>query len=103
MGERSARIKQYGIGADITDAATQTLDEYRGTSAIILFGSRARGDERTQSDWDIAIVVEGTRASDYQITGQAPSDPQCEPDVRGAYGTTTIVETHRQCVRGDRA
>lgn len=26
---------------------------------VILFGSRARGDAREDSDWDVAVVVEG--------------------------------------------
>jgi predicted nucleotidyltransferase len=26
---------------------------------VILFGSRARGDARADSDWDVAVVVEG--------------------------------------------
>lgn len=26
---------------------------------IILFGSRARGDARPDSDWDVAVVIEG--------------------------------------------
>ena len=30
---------------------------------VILFGSRARGDARVDSDWDILILIDGERAT----------------------------------------
>ncbi len=37
---------------------------------IILYGSRARGDARTDSDWDLLVLVEG------------PVDPEREKSIR---------------------
>jgi len=39
---------------------------------IILFGSRARGDEREDSDWDILIVTEGEL--DLRVKGDFIAD-----------------------------
>ena len=33
------------------------------TSEVILFGSRARGDNRPDSDWDILILVENQKVT----------------------------------------
>jgi predicted nucleotidyltransferase len=35
--------------------------------ALILFGSRARGDAHADSDYDVAIILRGTRADDREI------------------------------------
>lgn len=32
------------------------------TARVILYGSRARGDERADSDWDVVIIVDRERA-----------------------------------------
>ncbi len=54
---------------DLREAAARTLDAVPGAEAVVLFGSRARGDAGPGSDWDVAIVVSG-----------APG--RCEPSDR---------------------
>ena len=36
-----------------------------------LFGSRARGDARSDSDWDILILIDGHRATDNDFKSYA--------------------------------
>jgi uncharacterized protein len=39
------------------EIAADRLVQATGAEAVILFGSRARGDNRPDSDWDICVVV----------------------------------------------
>lgn len=39
------------------ETAADRLFEATGAQAVILFGSRARGDNRPDSDWDLCVVV----------------------------------------------
>ena len=36
----------------------QTINSVDPTAEVILYGSRARGDERSDSDWDILVLTE---------------------------------------------
>jgi predicted nucleotidyltransferase len=50
--------------ADDTRAASAFLEKLRTTydvSELIMFGSRARGDNRPDSDLDLAVVLNGKR------------------------------------------
>ena len=40
-------------------ACRETLRQWPQARAAVLFGSRARGTQRPDSDWDVAIVLEG--------------------------------------------
>lgn len=42
---------------DILDKIKESVRELEPKSEIILFGSRARGDERDDSDWDLLILL----------------------------------------------
>ena len=44
----------------MTEIASRILP--KGAKAI-LFGSRARGDSRTDSDWDVLILINGNKAT----------------------------------------
>ena len=44
----------------ITQLIRDYIDDIDPTAEIILYGSRARGDERTDSDWDILILTDYT-------------------------------------------
>ncbi|MDE0256052.1 MAG: nucleotidyltransferase domain-containing protein [Rhodospirillaceae bacterium] len=54
---------------DLREAAARTLDAVPGAEAVLLFGSRARGNADPESDWDIAIVT-------------SDSTGRCEPSDR---------------------
>jgi uncharacterized protein len=41
-------------------AAAAAIREVEPGARVLLFGSRARGDARPDSDWDLAVIVEGT-------------------------------------------
>ncbi len=45
--------------AEIRAAASETLAVWPEARAALLFGSRARGDHRPDSDWDVAFVLSG--------------------------------------------
>ncbi len=44
---------------DLKSAAERMLAQTGGAMAVMLFGSRARGDHRPDSDWDIAVITDG--------------------------------------------
>ena len=47
----------------------QRLSEVEDVEAVLLFGSRARGDAKTESDIDVAVILKGNSAeSDYWAT-----------------------------------
>lgn len=53
LPDRRRRIR---IPRLVRTAAEETLRENEAIQAILLYGSRARGDHRRGSDWDVAIV-----------------------------------------------
>ena len=64
--------------AEIRRAAQAALDAWPEARAAVLFGSRARGNHRPDSDWDVAFIVRG----DGDRLGTVPADvPFAVPDV----------------------
>jgi DNA invertase Pin-like site-specific DNA recombinase len=60
------------IDADTERAARVFMQRLEGKYPVIegiLFGSRARGTHSTESDADIAVVLEGTKGNRYAISG----------------------------------
>lgn len=43
---------------DITRLIKQNISEIDPNAQVILFGSRARGDEKKESDWDIIVLTD---------------------------------------------
>ena len=52
-------INEEAALAEIRRAAQKTLDAWPEARAAVLFGSRARGNHRPDSDWDVAFIVRG--------------------------------------------
>ena len=58
MGERSKQ-RPCPVPAALRQAAELAVRDIPGVEAAVLFGSRARGDWRADSDWDLALVTDG--------------------------------------------
>jgi predicted nucleotidyltransferase len=51
------------LTSDTVDALRRGLGD--ALVAVVLFGSRARGDARPESDWDLLVIAEGLPASAF--------------------------------------
>lgn len=49
---------------DLLRTVTDAVREVEPTAGVVLFGSRARGDARSDSDWDFLILVDGRLTSE---------------------------------------
>ncbi|MGE0601054.1 MAG: nucleotidyltransferase domain-containing protein [Dehalococcoidia bacterium] len=49
----------------VADSITRALRQFEAVRAVLLFGSRARGDNRDRSDIDIAIDATGASAIEW--------------------------------------
>ena len=58
MGEHS-RQHPCPVPEALRTAAQAAVRDIPGVEAAVLFGSRARGDWREDSDWDLALVTDG--------------------------------------------
>lgn len=57
------------ISYDIPHQISQAVRRAEPQAEVILFGSRARGDARPDSDWDVLVLLEGkvTAAREQKI------------------------------------
>ena len=74
--QRSAT--QPGIPRLLKAAAEETLRAPTAIEAILLYGSRATGTHREDSDWDIAVVTELTRDEGFKAAGPLYTDEVAE-------------------------
>ena len=51
----------------ILELIGKTVHNVDPAAEVILFGSRARGDARKDSDWDVLIIVNTPKVSDEQF------------------------------------
>jgi len=49
------------VNDDIINFIKNTVHEYDATAKVVLFGSRARGTARNDSDWDVIIIIDKER------------------------------------------
>ena len=50
-------VKDLSIAQEFKRRALQAMP--RRVAKIVLYGSRARGDARKNSDWDVAVFIKG--------------------------------------------
>lgn len=55
----SRTLASEKVPSEIVEGARAALRDVNGAKAVVLFGSRARGDHLPESDWDIAVVTSG--------------------------------------------
>lgn len=67
MGEWSKR-PPCPVPAALRQAAERAVRDIPGVEAAVLFGSRARGDWREDSDWDLALVTDGELGREAERT-----------------------------------
>lgn len=48
---------------NISQLVKEEINKVDPTSEVILFGSRARGDNRPDSDWDILILIDNKKVT----------------------------------------
>lgn len=58
IGSDDVRIDEPTLRRDLRRAIDDAARD--GVEAAILFGSRARGDARSDSDWDVLVLLEDT-------------------------------------------
>ena len=62
-GILNVRLMSEEKRAKILSMIRDTIHEAEPTAQIILYGSRARGDAREDSDWDVLAIVDKPRLS----------------------------------------
>ena len=67
-----------GVPRLLKAAADETLRQTSAIEAILLYGSRATGTHREDSDWDIAVVTELTRDEGFKAAGPLYTDEVAE-------------------------
>ena len=85
--------------AKIRRAAQATLDAWPEARAAVLFGSRARGNNRPNSDWDVAFITVG----DGERLGTVPdglplSDVHLDQYVNEVAIPERLVERKALCI-----
>ncbi len=85
--------------SDTLDRAVARIVQVMRPEAIYLFGSRARGDARPDSDYDLLVVVSDSAPQDARslsATARVPRDPGVPLDIVPCR--RSVFESKRQRV-----
>jgi uncharacterized protein len=85
------------VRSDVTDEIVARITEEVRVWRIVLFGSRARGDAKPDSDWDIYVEVEASREALKEIqrtVGSLASGLGVQVDLKVA--TANAIERRRE-------
>ena len=61
--------------AHLTTVCQQAREQWDHVQAIVLFGSRAKGTARPDSDWDIAVIVDDPALTELRHNKVTPAPP----------------------------
>ena len=61
--------------AHLTTVCQQAREQWDHVQAIVLFGSRAKGTVRPDSDWDIAVIVDNPDLTELRHNKVTPAPP----------------------------
>jgi predicted nucleotidyltransferase len=83
---------------EMRDEIKRTVVKNAPDVKVILYGSRARGDARPDSDWDILVIIdkEETDMSDYERIAYPLYDLGCESDASISVNLYTKNEWRRR-------
>ncbi len=87
---------------ELVAACREALRQWPQARAAVLFGSRARGTQGSDSDWDVAIVIEGDEPR-YPDLATSVFPRQDFPDVLARVDAWALSEDdleRRACVLG---
>ncbi|MGH6899754.1 MAG: nucleotidyltransferase domain-containing protein [Geminicoccaceae bacterium] len=81
---------------EVPKALLASVVAYFDPVKVILFGSRARGDARSDSDYDLLVVLDD-QVADHRLRWQAPYEAR-----RGFSGAVDIVRCRRSVYEDQR-
>lgn len=73
---------RFGISDEIIDEIINSIKRYTVVTKAVIFGSRARGDYKYNSDIDVALYTEGEPKAGLYLTID---------DAAGIYKTNIII------------
>jgi predicted nucleotidyltransferase len=78
---------------EITYRVKETVKSLDPMAKVILFGSNARGDSRTSSDWDFLILTSSNPTEQYK---KAIRDKLIDTELEAGEVISTIIFSHNK-------
>jgi len=77
------------IESDIIEKIKSTVAQTDSSAEIILFGSRARGDAKIDSDWDLLIIINKQKVT--REIEQSFTHPIYDIELETGHAISTLV------------